>query len=168
MSTEFPATRSVVSACPACQAIADRLVALAASFGHLVATGHAVSPGLHVCVAHLPLVVDVTAPRELAAWLRASLVAGRVAPEWPSPECRFCTVETEAAAEVRSRSWSYGMACEEHANAALDSVEALLPTLGRLAAGERLPLRDEVTALRAALVRYASSRGTRAFVLRIE
>ncbi len=168
MSGPAPDPATVPDACPACQHVARRLVEAVASFGQLVSDGNGTARDAVVCWAHLPLVVDATAPRELALWLGEAIPSGSRAPASPSPDCLLCRAEREAEEEALSRRWQHGLACPAHPGAGADPVEDLVRALARVASGERLPLREERLALRAALVRYASVRGTRAYVLRIE
>ena len=153
--------------CPACQLVADRLVALAASFGHGIANGQLTVPLRLVCAAHLPLVADFTAPRDLARWLSAVLAVGASVVESGTSSCEFCVAETAALDEVRAERWSYGVACGRHAGLAPEGIDAVVAELDRIASGEHLPQREEATALRTALVRYASVAGTKAFVRRM-
>jgi len=153
--------------CSPCQAIAKALVDAAAQFGARIVAGDRTAV---LCADHLPLVVGLTAPRQLASWLAAAL-DGPASPQHrdlgPFAACLLCMVERDARA--RTAEPANGVTCEAHGGS-MESPDArqLRRDLERVASGAPLAVGDDLRILRTALVSYASVRGTAAFVPRLE
>ena len=154
------------SLCGRCLFLARAIIREAQAFGARQTDAGGLQEG--VCPDHLPLIVGMTAPRGLARWLRLGLQARSVRPDARTePHCRLCLAEQRARRECASIETG-PMACSEHGGVSAVSVEALSTWLDRIAAGERLAPDAEQAALRTALVLYASSRGTGAYIPRID
>jgi hypothetical protein len=148
--------------CAACHRIANAVFREAASFGRRIAAGEEGGVSATVCVDHLPLIVATTSPQQLAAWLSARLFAP--VQDGPCLLCEAARQEEVAAAPGRLA----GLPCARHGTPDPGELETLKAVLDRIASGERLPHAQEVSALRIALVRMASVRGTAAHIFRIE
>jgi hypothetical protein len=149
--------------CPVCQTIARATIRAAQLFGSRIAREDAVAE--FICAKHLPIIVGLTAPRELAKWLFLALEeAARIDTPVPAGEpCALC----EAAKEVQDDAAppTTGVVfCREHTRAGATGLQLVLPYLDRIAAGGHLSPDVERAALRSALVLYASVRGTTAFI----
>ncbi len=148
--------------CAACSRIAEAVLGEAATFGRRTAAGTAEDAPARVCGDHLPLIVATTSPQQLAGWLSSRL-------SHPTDEgtCFLCeTVRREESAPAPVS--PSGLACARHGEPDAEELGALRAVLGRIASGERLTHAREVSALRIALIRVASVRGTAAHVFRIE
>jgi len=153
---------NLIRPCAACDRIADTVFREAASFGRRIAIGAEQGLSAVVCADHLPLIVATTSPQQLAAWLSARLPA----PVQDGP-CFLCEAahQEEAAAAPGGLA---GLPCFRHGTPDPGELEALKAVLDRIASGERLPHAREVSAIRIALVRVASVRGSSAHIFRIE
>ncbi len=153
---------SPIRPCPTCDRIADAVYREAAFFGHHIATGEDQGAMRVVCDDHLPLIVATTSPQQLAAWLSA-----RLSNPAEDGSCFLCEAlrREEAAAQPVGPA---GLPCVRHGEPDKGDLEALRAVLHRIAGGERLSRDREVSALRIALIRVASVRGTAAHVFRIE
>ncbi|HEY7113577.1 MAG TPA: hypothetical protein VIA45_11655 [Thermoanaerobaculia bacterium] len=162
---ELPVAASPSSAlpdpCAVCNGIARALIRESQQFGSRVARTTAIAE--RVCNAHLPLVVGMTDPRNLARWLRQALRE----PCLDGAPCSLCVVEDKARADLASLP-SGAMSCRQHGGVAPASMERLESWLDRIAASERLQPDIEHRVLRTALVLYASTLGTSAYVPRID
>jgi hypothetical protein len=151
-----------IRACAACDRIVDAVFREAASFGHRIAAGEERGVSATVCADHLPLIVATTSPQQLAAWLSARL--GAPVQEGP---CFLCEAEHREEASAAPGPLS-GLPCVRHGTPDPGELETLKAVLDRIASGERLPHAREVSAIRIALVRVASIRGSSAHIFRIE
>lgn len=153
---------NLIRPCATCDRIADAVYREAATFGHRIAAGEDQGAKSGVCDDHLPLIVATTGPQQLAAWLSARLP--NPAEDGPCFLCDTVSREEAAARPVGPA----GLACVRHGEPDAGDLEALRAVLDRISAGERLSREREVSALRIALIRVASVRGTAAHVFRIE
>jgi hypothetical protein len=154
-----------LEACSVCQRIARAVVNAARLFGARVGGAH--SPPERVCDDHLPLIVGFMAPRELSSWLVRSLEAIESDPSgFDRKICPLCEAE-ETARHSESGIPATGLTCGTHGGGRR-SHAIVTRELERIAIGEKLPDDDERRILRAALVLYASIRGTSVFIPRIE
>ena len=155
---------SRVLACTVCLRMVGALFKDAGLFGSRVGAGRAGERGMQICDDHLPLIVAVTAPRELTAWLLNAFAPGP--PE--DGRCYLCEAEARAEAEAFLLAGPRGVACARHGPSDPGEVEKMKELLVRIAAGERLPYMDELSAIRAALIGRASMKGSQAHVLKLE
>lgn len=156
-----------VGACPACNRIVRALIGAAQKFG--LAASQERSASERVCADHLPLVVGFTAPRVLGKWLLWALESrngGHAA--FDTLPCVLCQAEAEVDEEARGIAAANPCACLAHGGRDELALSVLREPLARIAAGERIGVEEERTALRAGLVAYASLRGSAAFIPRIE
>ena len=119
---------------------------------------------MQICPDHLALVVAVTAPRQLAAWL----LAGAEPAAWAIGSCYLCEVAARAESDALREGGASGVSCPKHGPADPAEAERMRGLLARIAAGERLLHRDEVAALRAALIDRFSVHGSKAHELKLE
>lgn len=153
---------NLIRPCAACDRIADAVFREAASFGRRIAAVEEGGLAAGICADHLPLIVATTSPQQLAAWLSARLQA----PVQDGP-CFLCeAVHREEAAAAPGP--LAGLPCFRHGTPDPGELEALKAVLDRIASGERFSHAREVSALRIALVRVASVRGSPAHIFRIE
>jgi hypothetical protein len=156
---------SIPQPCPVCQRIARATIRAAQLFGSRIARENAVAE--YVCAKHLPIIVGLTAPRELARWLLLALDATRrEVPLRGNQLCALCEAANNSYA-VTAPPPAGAVFCRDHARG--EGAEQLVrPYLDRIAAGEHLSPDVERAALRSALVLYASVRGTSAFIPSID
>lgn len=158
-----PAAR--VLSCTICLSMVGALFKDAGIFGSRVGAGRAGERGMQICDDHLPLIVAVTAPRELAAWL---LAASARANSPTDGRCYLCGTAARTETEALSQAGPRGVACGRHGPTDPGEVGKMKDLLGRIAAGERLLYMEELSAIRAALIARASMRGSQAHVLKLE
>jgi hypothetical protein len=153
---------NAIRPCATCDRIADAVFRESASFGRRIAAGEDQGVNAGVCAAHLPMIVATTAPQQLAVWLSA-----RLSNPVEDQACFLCEAarQGEAAAAPGRPA---GVPCARHGTPDPGELEALKAVLDRIASGERLPHAREVSALRIALVRVASVRGSAVHIFRIE
>jgi len=156
---------SRVLACTVCLRMVGALFKDAGLFGSRVGAGRAGERGMQICDDHLPLIVAVTAPRELAAWLLAASAYGNSPTDG---RCYLCETAARAEAEALSQAGPRGVACGRHGPSDPGEVGKMKDLLVRIAAGERLLYMDELSAIRAALIGRASMKGSQAHVLKLE
>ena len=161
MST--PADR--VLSCTVCLRTVGALFKDAGLFGSRIVAGKAGERGMQICDDHLPLIVAVTAPRELAGWLLEAL-GPRDEP--PKGFCYLCETAIRAEAEALRQAGPRGVACGRHGPSDSRELGKMKELLVRIAAGERLLYMEELSAIRAALIARASMRGSQAHVLKLE
>lgn len=153
-----------VRCCGVCLRVARALIEDSTVFGSRIAQGKAGESGMRICDDHLPLVVGVTAPAQLAAWLLDAINAEVRS----NRTCYLCETATLAEADALKETVFRGVACPKHGPADAAEAVRMKDLLVRIAAGERLLYSEELAALRAALIVYASIRGNQAHVLKLE
>jgi hypothetical protein len=151
--------------CPRCQTIARATIRAAQVFGSRISEDNAVAE--YICAKHLPIIVGLTAPRELAKWLLLALEAERRDdPSRGNQLCALCVAANDSDPDTAPPPAGAAF-CRDHARG--EGAERLVrPYLDRIAAGEHLKPDVERAVLRSALVLYASVRGTTAFVQSID
>ena len=150
--------------CGICTRIAGTLVRESNLFGTRIMRGESLGAGMQICPDHLILVVAVTAPRQLAAWLLAG--AEPVASSIGS--CYLCEAAARAESDALRDGGAGGVSCPRHGEPDVAESARMRDLLAQIAAGERVTYRDEVAALRAALISRFSVRGSNAHVLKLE
>ena len=156
----------LVRSCGVCTRIAGTLVRESNVFGARIMRGESPGAGMQICPDHVTLVVAVTAPRQLAAWLLAGAEAGAS----PTASCYLCEAAARAESDALRDGGGAGVSCSRHGPEKADPREVgrMRDLLARIAAGERMPRRDEAAALRAALIQRFSIHGSKAHVPKIE
>lgn len=151
-----------VLSCHVCRRIAEAVIRESSVFGKRIGRGEARAAGMQICADHLAVVVAVTAPRQIAAWL----LAGSGPTDSRPPSCYLC--ELAARTESEAPREPGGVSCPRHGTPDPVEAERMTELLARIAAGDRLPRLDEAATLRAALIERFSIRGSNAHVPRIE